>query len=100
LPSTVEVIVVSGAVCEDKVEIPDTVPSALLVTYMLPLAESKAMNCGRLPIVMGLPITVLVLPEITDTEPGLLPELTTYRLPLAESKAIPSGPEPTGIGLP
>jgi hypothetical protein len=39
--------------------------------------------------IIGLPITVLFLPDITKTEKSCV--LITYKLPLAGSKAIPHG---------
>ena len=49
LPSTAEVIVVSGGIGEVVLEITETVGTAVspeLVTYMLLLAESKAISNG------------------------------------------------------
>ena len=46
---------------------------------------------------IGLPTTVLALPDITDTVLSL--RLVTYKLPLEESKLIPVGRVPTGIRL-
>jgi hypothetical protein len=62
-------------------------------TYKLPLAESKAIAYGppggTLPTIIGLPMTVLFLPDTTETEKSCV--LVTYKLPLAGSKAIPHG---------
>jgi len=67
-----------------------------LVTYKLPLAESKAIPLGVLPTAK-VPIRLLFWPDIAVTV--LSPESVTYKLPFLESKATPSDC-PTVIGLP
>jgi hypothetical protein len=58
------------------------------------------MPSGAFPTGIGLPSTVLYLPDSTDTV--LLPELVTNILLLTELrglKAMPSGCEPTAMPL-
>jgi len=56
--------------------------------------ESKATSSGPLLSVI-FPITIFVLPSMTDTTP--LPCTATYKLLLEESNAIPFGKMPTEI---
>jgi hypothetical protein len=65
-----------------------------LVTYTLPLFESKTASNGAKPTGI-VPVTVLVEPSIIAT--SFEPKLTTYSLLCVESIAIPWALEPTGI---
>jgi hypothetical protein len=65
LPSTADVIVVVGGIAAS--EITETVLVPLFVTYRFPLVESKAIPCGAVPTGIGVPTTVLVWPNITET---------------------------------
>ena len=49
------------------VSITETVPSPMLVTYILLFTGSYAISSGPSPTVIGLPITVFVVVSITET---------------------------------